>query len=64
MKSITVIVAKDGQIQIEAKGFQGIECQLASKFLREALGPIREERLKPEFHQNVQQQTVIRPDCR
>jgi len=59
MKTIEVIVARDGSSRVETSGFTGEDCRQASKFLEQALGSRSSERLKPEFHQastDVQQQ--------
>jgi hypothetical protein len=49
MKTITVIVAKDGSSQVETKGFTGSSCQAASKFIEEALGARQSEKLTAEY---------------
>ncbi len=38
MKTIEVVVGKDGSIQIETKGFSGAECEKATAELEKALG--------------------------
>jgi len=51
MKQIEVIVTSDGSTRVETKGFQGVDCQAASRFLEAALGRRIDETLTPEFHQ-------------
>ena len=51
MKSIEIVVSPIGEIQIEAVGFKGADCELATRFLEEALGSVKQKRKKPEFHQ-------------
>lgn len=49
-KVIEVIVAPDGQVRIETKGFAGSECRQASAKLEQALGLRGSEQLTAEFH--------------
>jgi hypothetical protein len=51
MKSIEIIVSPMGEIQIDAIGFKGADCEKATKFLEEALGVVGQKQKKPEFHQ-------------
>ena len=48
-KSIEVIVAPDGQLKIDAVGFQGADCEKATAFLEEALGQVAGRERKPEY---------------
>ena len=50
-KSIEVIVSPSGEIQIDAVGVKGADCEQATKFLEEALGVVRHKQKKPEYHQ-------------
>jgi len=51
MKStIEVIVSPIGDIQIDAIGFQGADCEKATRFLEEALGVVGNRVKKPEYH--------------
>jgi hypothetical protein len=49
MKSIEIIVSLMGEVQIDAIGFKGPDCEQATKFLEEALGVAQEKVKKPEF---------------
>jgi hypothetical protein len=49
MKTIEVVVAADGSLAIDALGFQGPDCEKATRFLEEALGRPGERRRKPEY---------------
>ena len=53
MKQIEVIVTRDGSTRVATKGFQGVDCQAASRFLEAALGRRIDETLTPEFHQSA-----------
>ena len=50
-KTIEIVVSATGEIQIEAVGFKGPDCEQATAFLEEALGVVGQKRKKPEFHQ-------------
>lgn len=49
-KQIEVTAAPDGAVSIQTVGFAGSSCQLADKFLRDALGVVAAEALTPEYH--------------
>ena len=49
MKTIIVIVAKDGSSKVETRGFAGSTCQNASKFIEEALGARQGEKFTAEY---------------
>ena len=53
MKLIEIIVAPDGTTRVETKGFNGTECQDASRLLETSLGRRTEETLTPEFHETA-----------
>jgi hypothetical protein len=60
-RSIEVTVSPAGVIQIDAQGFQGPDCEAATRYLEEALGTIGTRTKKPEYHQrtvNHQKQTI------
>jgi hypothetical protein len=50
-KSIEVIIAPSGEIQIDAVGFKGADCEQATRFLEVALGVVGQKQKKPEYHQ-------------
>lgn len=50
MKSVEVIVSREGTIAIDAIGFTGADCEQATKFLEEALGVKTSHQRKPEYH--------------
>jgi len=62
-RTIELTVAPDGQTTLETKGFQGAECQSASRFLEMVLGQKYSGHLKPDYYstnhnqENVQNQT-------
>ena len=59
MKVIEIIVATDGSTRIETKGFQGAECQQASRLLEAALGRRTGETLTSEYHEVAGPQSQI-----
>jgi len=48
--SIEVIVSPKGEVQIDAVGFKGADCERATRFLEEALGVVSNRAKKPEYH--------------
>ena len=52
-KTIEVIISSAGEIQIDAVGFKGADCDHATKFLEEALGTVAVKQKKPEYHQRT-----------
>jgi hypothetical protein len=52
-RTIEVIVSAEGQIQIDAVGFKGPDCEAATKFLEDALGVVGKKVKKPEYHQTA-----------
>jgi hypothetical protein len=50
-RTIEIIVSPIGDIQIDAVGFKGPDCEKATKFLEEALGVVGRKIKKPEYHQ-------------
>jgi hypothetical protein len=53
VKTITILISPQGDAKIEAHGFTGGECRLATQGLRNALGQDSGEQLKPEYAQSV-----------
>jgi len=56
MKTIEIFVSSTGETRVETKGFEGSECQQASRFVETALGKATSETLTAGFHQSHQQQ--------
>ena len=50
MKTIEVIVARDGSSRVETRGFSGNQCKEASQFLEQALGLKQNETLTADFY--------------
>jgi hypothetical protein len=60
-RTIEIIIGTTGEIQIDAVGFKGPDCEKATKFLEQALGAVGKKIKKPEYHQtlkNTNQQRV------
>jgi hypothetical protein len=51
VKTITILISPQGDVKIEAHGFVGGECRLATQKLRSALGQDSGEQFKPEYSQ-------------
>ena len=52
-RTIEIIITLAGEIQIDAVGFKGPDCEKATKFLEEALGVVGQKIKKPEYHQSA-----------
>jgi len=50
-RTIEIIIGTPGEIQIDAVGFKGADCEMATRFLEEALGVVGKAIKKPEYHQ-------------
>ena len=50
-RTIEIIIGITGEIQIDAVGFKGPDCEQATRFLEEALGVVGKKSKKPEYHQ-------------
>ena len=50
-RTIEIIIATTGEIQIDAVGFKGADCERATQFLEAALGVVGKKIKKPEYHQ-------------
>jgi hypothetical protein len=60
MKTIKVIIAKDGTPTLDAVGFNGVGCVAATKPIEEALGSKDPQRMeKPEIYGNEQEQQQL-----
>ncbi len=63
-KRIHVHVSPNGDITVEADGFQGNGCEAATKAIEDALGKRRDHTRKPEYwrhsnrHSNTNQQQL------
>ncbi len=58
-KTIEVIVNPDGSLKIDAVGFQGSDCEQATRFLEDALGKSTGRRKKPEFYRRSTRQQKV-----
>jgi hypothetical protein len=50
-RTVEIIIGTTGEIQIDAVGFKGPDCEQATKFLEEALGVVGQKIKKPEYYQ-------------
>ena len=58
-KTIEVIVNPDGSLKIDALGFQGADCEKATRFLEQALGKVAGKQKKPEYYRQAQRQQRV-----
>lgn len=54
MEQIIIDIDPDGSLRIDAVGFQGPDCEQATKFIEQVLGTVAQRRKKPEYHQRRQ----------
>ncbi|KKM91563.1 hypothetical protein LCGC14_1227230 [marine sediment metagenome] len=56
MKEIEITIDKDGQVEIDLKGFQGKGCEEITRQLAKGLGSIVRSDKKPEFYKQIPKQ--------
>jgi hypothetical protein len=49
-RTIEIVIGTTGEIQIDAMGFKGPDCEKATAFFVEALGVVGKKVKKPEYH--------------
>jgi hypothetical protein len=49
-RQIEVVVSRTGEIEIDAVGFKGADCEKATAFLETALGKAGKKVKKPEYY--------------
>ena len=59
-RTIEIIIGPGGELQIDAVGFKGPDCEQATKFLEGALGVVGQKTKKPEYHQRTAAQAKQR----
>ncbi len=52
-KNIEITISPDGEVDIEAVGFHGADCDQATAFLEAALGKISSKHRKPEYYRRA-----------
>jgi hypothetical protein len=52
-RSIEINIKPNGEIEIEGIGFQGADCEKATRFLEEALGNVKGKRRKSEYYRRA-----------
>jgi hypothetical protein len=53
MRVIEVTVAPNGAVTVHTKGYVGMDCLQATKFLEQALGVTQKEQKTAEFYQSL-----------
>ena len=51
MKTIEIIVTREGKTSVQTRGFSGTSCRDASRLIEQALGKVAEDKLTAEFYQ-------------
>ena len=52
-RTLEILISPTGEIQIDAIGFKGPDCEQATRFLEEALGAVQVRQRKPECQQRT-----------
>jgi len=55
MPQVTIIIDADGQATVDAQGLRGASCKEATAAIERALGVVKDDQKKPEFHQSAGQ---------
>lgn len=58
MKTIYIRISKKGEVKIEAEGFTGSACELATAPFERALGVVTDKEEKPERYQSENTQSL------
>ena len=59
-RTIEIIIGPGGELQIDAVGFKGPDCEKATQFLEQALGVVGTKTKKSEYHQQVRKTNLQR----
>ena len=51
-RSIDITVKPDGGLEMEAVGYEGADCEQATRFIEEALGVAAKRSRKPEYYRS------------
>jgi len=60
MKTIEITVDAQGRTKVETKGFAGVSCREASRFVEEALGQRTAEQVTAGFYQAQENRQDLR----
>ena len=50
MKEIIIDISKDGEVQIETRGFKGKSCMTEGQFIKDLLGKETQRQLTPAYY--------------
>jgi hypothetical protein len=56
--TIEIIISPTGQTTVQTKGFTGVSCQDASRFVEQALGQRTGEQLTADFHRQAENEPL------
>ena len=51
-RTIEIVIKPDGGLELEAVGYQGANCEQATRYLEEALGVAAKRSRKPEYYRS------------
>ncbi len=62
-KTVEIVFAPSGELQIDAVGFRGPDCEQATAFLEEVLGKVTAKRRKSDWYQRSRRTTQQRVEA-
>jgi hypothetical protein len=54
-REFTVIIAPDGTVEVQVRGFKGRGCLEAAKWFEEIVGPLQSQQLTSEYYDPEEQ---------
>lgn len=58
MEKIIISIDPAGKVKVETKGYKGIGCMAASKFIEKALGTITEVKKTASYYEDAEKEKV------
>lgn len=54
-KKLNIKISPEGDVEIDAQGFRGPECEEATRDIERAIGTVQDRKRKDEYYQQPQQ---------
>lgn len=64
MPQIKIHISPDGNVKIDAIGYEGKSCKEATRAIEEALGKVESDNLKLEYYLSAQAETQVKNGVR
>lgn len=55
-KKLNITISQEGDVEIDAEGFQGRECEEATRDIERAIGSVEERERKDEYYQQPERE--------